>query len=175
LGLGACSPDLNWREIKNTDQGFTVMLPDKPATMERKILLLDQQVAMTMTGAKARDISFTVAVVKIAKDDEAKATALLEAMRVQMVRNIAGQPGETKAVLLGITDAVGNVIGQAPAQVISANGRHPNGQTQQMFALFSQYQGRLLQAVVLGQTIDPDVVPVFFESLRWLAPVPAAR
>ncbi len=42
--LAGCAPEYNWREVRSAEQGYLVMLPGKPASMTRRILLGESEV-----------------------------------------------------------------------------------------------------------------------------------
>jgi len=48
--LAGCAPEYNWREIRAADDGYVVMLPDKPAALTRRIDLDGLPVSMSMKG-----------------------------------------------------------------------------------------------------------------------------
>jgi hypothetical protein len=168
LFLVGCAPELNWREVRNTNEGYQVMLPDKPSSMQRSIQLLDQNVEMAMSGAQASEVAYTIGSVGASKIDANKRQAMLQAMRDQMVRNIQGKVSLQKDVNVPILDAQARQVGVAPAQLVYADGRHPNGKGIQFRAVFGEHQGRLIQAVMLGPQINDEAAQVFFESLRWM-------
>ena len=45
--LGACAPELNWREVRPADGGWSALLPGKPESMTRNVRLGEIEVAMT--------------------------------------------------------------------------------------------------------------------------------
>lgn len=58
LGLGACSPDLNWREVQLGR--LTVLLPCKPDAAQRMVQLAGQEVRVEMRGCAASGTLFAV-------------------------------------------------------------------------------------------------------------------
>ncbi|RPH64206.1 MAG: hypothetical protein EHM83_08635, partial [Burkholderiales bacterium] len=91
LALSACSPDYNWREIRQPADGYLVMLPARPASMSRPINLDGLAVTMAMTGARVDDQTFTVGAVRLPDSEPATREKAGAAMRAAMVRNIAGR------------------------------------------------------------------------------------
>ncbi len=89
LGLAACDPKYNWREIPGKDAPFTVLLPAKPATLSRPVDLAGHTYTMSMTAAEVDHVSFAVASVLCA--DAKQAHEALNAMQAAMVNNINGK------------------------------------------------------------------------------------
>jgi hypothetical protein len=76
--VAACSPEFNWRETRSPEQGFSVLLPARPASMSREIDLDGLRVVMTMTGARVDRALFTVGAIRLeapAADPAADRTA----------------------------------------------------------------------------------------------------
>src|SRR5690606_5219898 len=92
VGLSACSPPYDWREVHAQGGEYRVQLPGKPATMTRRIHLQDQAVDMTMQGARVGENAFTVAIAPLPASMTPE--RMLTAMREQMLRNI-GAPTTT--------------------------------------------------------------------------------
>jgi len=165
LALGACSPDYNWREIREPAAGFHVMLPDKPASMSRAIDLDGLPVTMSMTGARIDDIAFTVGAVQLPDEQPATREKAMAAMRTAMVRNIAGRQTAQSEVEVPVLDAGGGTLGRQPAMRIEAIGRAYD-QDAQMAAEFVARGRRAWQIVVLGPGVPPEQARLFLDSFR---------
>lgn len=85
----ACSPTYNWREINGPDARFVVLMPNKPVSMSRSIVLNDQPVTMTMTAAEVEGVSFAVGYASL--PDAGQVPAALTAMKAALVNNIHGR------------------------------------------------------------------------------------
>ena len=59
LGLVACNPALNWRELRFEGQPLRVLLPCKPDRAERQVPLGEAQATLRMMGCEAQDLQFT--------------------------------------------------------------------------------------------------------------------
>jgi hypothetical protein len=88
----ACSPHWNWREVKSNDAPFTVLLPDKPASHSRNIVLNDMEVTMLMTAAEVDGVNFAVGSIQL--PDKTKTEAALNAMQFALIKNIQAQVRE---------------------------------------------------------------------------------
>jgi hypothetical protein len=176
--LAACTPSYNWREsfvIDKVDSEKTegprfakVLLPGKPATMERNIQLGTLAVKMTMMGAKVEDTTFTVAHATLPNADAATQVAALAAMRLQMVRNIQGTETASSEVAIAIVDDSGRSVGTRMAQVIQAKGS-VKGQALLMHAGFVADSNRVYQWIALGPKLDSDQTKTFIQSFRLLS------
>jgi hypothetical protein len=187
LGLSACSPEYNWREVRIDAASARFMLPGKPASLDRTINIEGRPVVMTMTGAKVGESTYTVAYANIQAPADPQKT--LVAMREQMVRNIQGsvqsQTGPTtqpmtqsqgqsfsapliKAVQVAIVDENGVAKASMTGQLVDAQGA-VNGRPVSMKALFVTYQQTVVQAVSLGADLNQDQATQFVQSLRLIA------
>ena len=138
LAMSACSPALNWREVRGNDAPYTVLLPAKPTTFARPVNLGGIQVEMSMTAAEVDDMNFAVASAKIA--DAAQRQAALAAMQTAMLRNIGSAQHSEKAVTLK---------GGVPATEVVASGKAGNA-TVVLHARFAMHGDHVYQAIALG-------------------------
>lgn len=178
ISLSACTPSYNWRESFVIDKVASdktegprfakVLLPGKPATMERSIQLGTITVKMTMMGAKVEDTTFTVAHATLPNADPQAQAAAIAAMRLQMVRNIQGSETATNEVPISIVDDSGRSVGTRTAQVIQAKGS-VKGQVLFMQAGFVADANRVYQWIALGPKLDPDQTKTFIQSFRLMS------
>lgn len=159
LLVTGCSPALNWREVRDGDAGYTVLLPAKPASFERSVDLDGLRVMMHMTAAEANDTSFAVATAVI--DDASQQTKALAAMQTAMIRNIQGTITEQKTLRMknGINALQIRATGQ------TARG----GKPLVLFALFLTQGKRVFQVVALGpqDKLDAETADTFLRSLSF--------
>jgi len=165
--LAGCAPEYNWREIRSAELGYLVMLPGKPASMTRRILLGESEVSMTMQGARVDETSFTVAVAALADDRPATREKAAAAMRAGMLRNIAGSEQSSSSLEVPVVDAAGTRQGRETALRIEARGK-AQGKPVAMLAGFATRGARAYQWVVLGPQPDPEQAKVFLDSFRLL-------
>lgn len=88
LFLGACSPALDWREVRPPDGGFMVLFPQKPAQSERRLDTPAGAVTMRMYSAR---IGEHVLGAGFADFPAPLAAPLLDALRDALLANINGQ------------------------------------------------------------------------------------
>ncbi len=154
--LSACSPALNWREVRGTDAPYTVLLPAKPATFARQVNLGGLKVEMSMTGAEVDDVSFAVASARI--PDAGQRKAALAAMQTAMLRNIGSERHAQRPVALK---------GGGAAIEVSADGHAgPNRRPVSLHARFAEHGDRVFQAVALGprEQLSEETAETFLAS-----------
>lgn len=155
LALLACSPSLNWRECRNAEAHYTVLLPAKPSSHSRTVTLADMKIDMHMTAAEADEMNFAVASALI--NDAAQRSQALALMQQAMVKNIAGSVTHQKTLTLKDgTEAI----------EIEASGALANGSTMRLFARFAMKDQRVYQAVAIGSShkLSADIADTFLAS-----------
>jgi hypothetical protein len=157
LGLSACSPRFDWREVRGTDAPFTVLMPAKPSTQARPVNIGGTTVTMTMTAADVNGLTFAVGSAEFA--DAAQAAAALDAMKTALVRNIGGTILHEQAASAA----------PPPAASIRVDAIGPGGNRQQhLFARLLARDRRVYQVLVVGaeKAIERDAVDMFLDSFK---------
>ena len=154
----ACSPHWNWREVKSNDAPFSVLLPDKPASHSRNIVLNGMEVTMLMTAAEVDGVNFAVGSIQLS--DKIKTEAALNAMQFAMIKNIQGQVREKKII---------KMEGNITATQIIAQGHA--GNTAQPLLLAARFVSKDLwvhQVIALGpeKKFPPDAIETFLASFK---------
>jgi hypothetical protein len=169
--LAACSPEFNWRETRSLEQGFSVLLPGRPASMSREIDLDGLKVDMTMTGARVDRALFTVGVVRLeaAPDMAATHAKALSAMRVAMLRNLGAEPQPGVPIRVGLFDLSGTPKGAVDAIAVEARGQ-VTGEPVIMQAVFVAYREQLWQAVAIVAPAQAQQARTMLDSFRLLVP-----
>lgn len=165
MGLAACSPEFDWREVRGDDTRVLMMLPGKPAILTRSVNLDGMTVEMTLQGARVGELSYTVGSVKLPDALAATRERALAAMQSAMVRNIGGSPKAVRQVAIPLVDAGGARVGSVPGVEVEASGRMRDTEVT-LLARFVSLDGRAWQAVVLGPKPDPEQSALFMESFR---------
>lgn len=141
----ACSPDLNWRVVQGEHANYSVMLPAKPASASKSILLAGQQRLMFMQGAQAAEMQFVIAHVACQREQEA---SILAAMRLGILKNLATTEAAVQQLEPGIW--------QIPAP------------PQQAWASFFASEGQCFQMLILGKaaSMSAELRENFFHSFK---------
>jgi hypothetical protein len=150
LLLAACSPKLDWREVKGDQATYSVLMPAKPSSFSRQVDLDGLQVMMTMTAAEADDATFAVGTAELA--DAAQVPHALAAMKTAMINNIRGSVRSEKHNGGFDIEAAGTAKGQAVV----------------LYAHFVAQDKRVYQAIILGKenAIAPETQETFFTSFK---------
>lgn len=148
--LAACSPKLDWREVKGEQATYSVLMPAKPSSFSRQVDLDGLQVMMTMTAAEVDDATFAVGTAELA--DAAQVPHALAAMKTAMVNNIRGTVRSEKRNGAIDIEAGGTAKGEAVV----------------LYARFVGQDKRVYQAVILGKesAISPETLDTFFTSFK---------
>jgi hypothetical protein len=154
LGMTACTPRYDWREVHGADAPYTVLMPVKPASHARPINLGGVQVTMTMTAADVDGALFAVGTAVM--PDAAAAANALATMKTALVRNIGGTIRSEKA-------AVANGIATLD---VEAAGEGAHGRL--LFAHLVAKETRIYQVIAIGtdKTLPREAVDTFLTSFK---------
>ena len=106
-GASGCSPSLNWRDVQLGS--LTTLLPCKPDTAARDIVLKDQTYRMEMSGCEAGGAVFAISRVQAAREDQA--ANLLATLREASLAQVQAQvvpPSGNGDLAPGSMDLQGN-------------------------------------------------------------------
>jgi hypothetical protein len=152
LMLAACSPSLDWREVRPEGADLLAMFPCKPSVSAHPATPAEP-VTMGLAQCEAAGQSFALSWAEV--DDPAQVTAALRQMRTSLSTKLAAPPSPT-----------------SPLQV---PGMTPNPEAQQQLLKGSRQQAsvavftrgrRVYQAVMLGPQANAAAWDAFIGSLR---------
>jgi hypothetical protein len=185
LITAGCMPAFNWREVRLDEQKIAATFPGKPDSITRTIDLAGTKLPMTMHGVRVKELSYTVAWVKLL--DANSATSTLAAMQVGMMRNVgaANIDGSTTKLTpvitetqIQLTDVSGKAISKVAARKVVVTPSAPSkdgGVVMQMNALFASHEGYAFQIVAIGNAEQfrqsaeaSESAKVFLESVRFI-------
>ncbi len=156
--LCACSPTLDWREVRPEGSGVVAMFPCKPSNDARMVTLDGARVRMVLAACRAGDATWALAFADVA--DPARVAASLASLRSASVANL-GAP----ALSLGPV----NVPGMTPnpqAERVRVQGKLPDGEVVTLESGFFVRGTWVFQATVMGVQPNSEAVASFFESLK---------
>lgn len=155
LVLAACSPELNWREVRAEPTALTVLLPCKPDRGARVVPLAGRDTPLNMLGCDAGGATFAVAFADTA--DAAQAAAVLTQWRAATLANMrAGEPAQQPFT----------VAGGVVSTRVTATGQRADGKPVQSQALYFSQGPRVYQAVIYADRLPSEVADTFFGGLR---------
>lgn len=156
--LCACSPALDWREVRPEGGGVLALFPCKPSTDARMVTLDGTPVRMVLAACHAGDATWALAFADMA--DPSKVGPALAALRAASVSNL----NAAVRVLAPV-----NVSGMTPnpqAQRVLIEGKLPGGDAVRLESAFFVKGTRVFQATVMGAPIGSEAVTTFFDSLK---------
>jgi hypothetical protein len=161
FALAACSPELDWRELRPPESGAELMVPCKPHGLMRPVVLAGQAVNLVLHACSAGGQTWGLAFAEVA--DPAHMGATLDALRSTAMANIgATAPGQASPL------AVPGATPNPSSGRIRLSGHLPTGEAVQMeVAVFSRGT-KAFQATVLGARLADEQAQTFFASIRFV-------
>jgi hypothetical protein len=164
--LAACSPQLDWREVRPAEAGFVIALPGRPQIETREFELAGRKLGMTMASAGVGPTLFAAGVAVLPADALAPEplAAVVDGFRAALLRNVGAIDSRVQAAPPLRSAGVVRL-----AQAVSATGKAgPDGRAVQLAARFYVVDDRLYQLVALGAAgeLPPAALDTFFDSFR---------
>lgn len=157
--LAGCSPRLDWREVRVPDTGLTALLPCRPASQARRLVLAGFEVEMSMVACTGDSVVYAIASADVGQPARV-GTALAE-LHAAAVRNLGAAPqvqvafqvpGATPNAQTGLTTLAGTL----------GDGRR----VEEKIAVFAKGT-RVYQATMLGPSVEAEASEAFFGGLRF--------
>jgi hypothetical protein len=161
LALAACSPALNWREVRPEGTHLSLLLPCKPDKAQKVVPLGGQATTLAMLGCDAAGVTFAVAVADLG--DAAKAAPVLALWQNLTLANMKAAPGSWQSFALKIPGA----SAQTPVSGVLALGQRADGTAVSGQAAYFAQGSQVFQAVMYAPQIRPEVAETFFSSLKF--------
>jgi hypothetical protein len=157
-GLSACSPVLDWREVRPADSGAVALFPCKPQSQSRQVRLASTQGQLLLMACSAGEATWALAFADLG--DPSRVTAALDELRDSAIANLgATVESEQPSSVTGATP-------NPSSRHLQLHGKLSDGRTvAERLAVFAKGT-RVFQATVLGERIDPDPAANFFASLK---------
>jgi hypothetical protein len=163
LGISACTPSLNWREVRLENSSLKTLLPCKPDHGSRNVTVGKQEMPVQMSGCEAQ--GHLLAVARLPVPAGAKPEEVTQAMKLWQeaaLANFKGQITGTQVLTIKSKDAPA----PGPLQRISATGTGPDGKPIQSQMVLLVHEGQIIQAVVFAPKISAEVSDTFFAGLE---------
>ena len=161
LVLAACSPALNWREIRPDHTRLSLWLPCKPDKAEKVVPLGGQPTPLLMLGCEADGATFAVAVADLG--DAARAAPVLAVWQRLTWENMKALPASRQALPLTISGA----SAVPPVTRMAAQGRRADGSAVSGQAAYFAQGSQVFQVVMYAPQINPEAAETFFSSLKF--------
>ncbi len=157
--LAACTPTLDWRDVRPEGSGVMALFPCKPASHARQVALAGGKVTLTLHACTAGDATYALALADVG--DPGRVSAALADLKSSAWANLRATP---PAVTQTIQPA--GTTPNAQAARWRVQGQLPNGQTvQEAGAVFARATW-VHQATVIGERLDAEAVQTFMDALR---------
>jgi len=157
--LAACTPTLDWREVRPEGSGAVLLFPCKPSTEARTVALAGAPVSMRLVVCRADGLTWALTYADVT--DPARVAPAIEALRAAAQLNLGGT-----AEALGPMQVKG-MTPNPQAQRVRLRGKLPSGEAVVQESGFFSRGTWVYQATVLGTRLDGEAVASFFDSIRW--------
>ena len=158
IGLAACTPALNWREIQPEGSELFAMFPCKPERFARSVPLAGAKVEMRMSSCVVDGATYAVAYASVA--EPVQVTAALTELQASTAGNIGGVAMDVGAA---------SVPGMTPnplARRVTIKGRGTDGGSLEEQVVFFVKGLRVYQASIVGPKVDGEAADMFVTGLR---------
>jgi hypothetical protein len=154
--LAACSPALDWRELRPEGFGLVLTLPCRPAIASRRLTLAGEAVALGLQACSADRATYAIASALLS--DPAAVPAALDQLASASLANVDGRiVAERPAQVPGMTP-------QAGARQLRISGHLSDGQEVEIDTVVFAHGLRVYQASVVGGAGDGR--QALFDSLQ---------
>jgi hypothetical protein len=159
LALGACTPELDWREVSVPDTPLLGQLPCRPGRFERAVVVAGTPLRLFMLSCEAGGVTFGLASAEVG--DPGRVEAVLDGLAQAARGSLHGGEGAFVAYdLPGATPFRGN----ASARL---RGRRPDGvSVQESLRVFARGT-RVYEASAIGPALPPASLAPFEDGLRF--------
>lgn len=158
LSLLACSPALNWRQVRIDSASVALLLPCKPDRAEKTVPLGGRPTVLSMVGCEAQGTTFALSVVDLG--EAAQTAAVLAQWQTLTLSHMRAGSPESLPIKIAGASAV-----PAPLRV-RAHGQQADGRSIEGQAVYFARGSQLYQAVVYAPRIAPDAADTFFSSIQ---------
>jgi len=160
--LGACSPALDWRDVRPGGDSLVLLFPCRPEAHERTVRIAGADRRMRMLGCDAAGMTFSLASLDAEAADRVQ--PLLEALKLALAGNLGAAAGPP------LPFAPAGATPSAGSSRMSVAGRRPDGEALRAETACFVHGLHVYQATVLGKAPSAEAVSTFMESARFAPP-----
>lgn len=158
LLLAACSPTLNWREVRPGGGELKALLPCKPDQAQRRQSLAGQEVDVHMLGCEAGGALYAVSVAELG--DRLNALDVQTQWQASLLGNMQASTSVRSHWTLKGAD-----VSVAPVR-LSAQGLRPDGRPVTAQAVWFSRGKRTYHAAIYAERINTTMSEPFFSGLE---------
>jgi hypothetical protein len=155
----ACSPVLDWREVRPERANLVALFPCKPTSLVRQPVLAGVAVDVTLYVCSAGGATYAVAFADIGQPQ--RVGSALDELATTAARNI-GSPGP---LALGPLHVAGMTPNPRTGR-LAMTGQLRDGQRVDEHVAVFAYGTRVYQATIVGPHLEAEAVDTFFAALR---------
>ena len=159
LLLVACSPALDWRDVKLAHTPLRLQLPCRAVAQERSIQMVGQRVQWHLMACSSGELTFGVAWADLG--NPVLVSPALQELLTAAGTNLAASIDATKPLL------VRGATPHAASRQALLTGRRADGQAVQMHLAVFTYGTAVFQVTALGPAVNTEVVDTLMDSLRF--------
>ena len=157
--LVACTPALDWREVRPEGSAVRLLFPCKPDSQTRTLSLAGAPVRLALHACNTGGATWALAVADL--HDPARVGPALAELRLSAQRNLAAAEGRPLA------HKVPGATPHPDSGRLQFEGRMPDGRAvREQVAVFAKGT-QVFQAVALGASLDAEATHTFFDSIRF--------
>ncbi len=160
MGLLACAPALDWREVRPADTAALLLLPCRPVAQQRRLVLAGQPVQMHLLACSAGGQTWGLAHADVA--DPARLGQALAELQAAAAANIGAAAPPAPRVL-----QVPGATPHAASTRVKLAGRMPDGTAVWMQVAVFCHGTTAYQATALGERLDDEAAETFLASIRF--------
>lgn len=161
LGLSACSPSFNWREVRLDGAGLVALLPCKPDRGSRTLSIAataPTELVLNMAACEIEGVLFAVSYTELKSPDQV--LAALAQWRSVTLGQLRAQVSSAQA--FGVKGA----IPLPQTELLMAQGLRADGSAVRAQLLWFAKGTRVFHAVVYFDKVTPEVTQTFFAGLQ---------
>lgn len=160
VAFGACSPSLDWRQLRPEGWGLAVALPCRPATHTRQVLLAGSPVELTLMACSVEGRTFGIASAELG--DPARVGPALTALGDAARANVQGEVEAERPA------QVGGMTPSPAARQWRLSGRLSDGRAVSEQVLVFAHGSRVFQATLVAAQPDDALAKAFFQQIEVL-------
>ena len=158
LGLSACSPPLDWRQVRPEGWGLVLAMPCRPAAQTRQVALAGPTVELHLLACAADGHTFAVVSADVA--DPRRVGPALLALAAAARANVQGTASRDRPA------AVAGMTPQPAARRWRLSGQLPDGQSVQEQVLVFSHGTRVFRATLAGPVAGDALAAAFFDAIE---------
>lgn len=158
LALVACSPSLNWREVRLGGGELKAMLPCKPDQASRRQSLAGYELDLAMVGCEAGGGLYAISVVELG--NPLQASPVQAQWQTNLLATLQAQGSSRQRY------AIRGASAQPEAVQLLAQGRGPEGRALMVQAVWFTRGNRLYHAALYAERLSPEMSEPFFGGME---------